>query len=230
MGIGSIAIRDHAYTYFSRSSSDKHETGVLKRTFTLDTCMKWSIWGKPSGILTRWIESGINAYMRFPRLQGRLMLPIPRLRSLLCIHPFFETISPRGKVTFTYQVTENQVDVSVRFDMPVRKRDTLCLLNELSAAWFTAGWTGGVTSPPFAWERVSSDQLPVSFVDQIHGIRFFIDQPSVNPSVPFTLYQGREYNRDLCWAGFCIQIGPLDESQAIPEVQYRIGFTGVALP
>jgi len=24
--------------------------------------------------------------------------------------------------------------------MPVRPKDTLCLLNELSAAWFTAGW------------------------------------------------------------------------------------------
>jgi len=37
MGIGSIALRGHECTYFSRSCTDSTEAGVIKRTFTLDT-------------------------------------------------------------------------------------------------------------------------------------------------------------------------------------------------
>ena len=225
MGIGSIALRDQEYTYFSRSWSDSTEAGVLKRTFTIDTRMRWSIRGKPSGLLTRWIESGIGAYMQLPRLQSIIMRPVLPLRTLLSIHPLFETIPPRGRVIFTYRVTGPHVEVHVEMNVAVRHQDTLCLLNELSAAWFTAGWDGKRTaSPPPGWEKVSSTQLPVSLVDPAHGIRFFMGQPSVNPPVPFTMYRGREHTGDLCWAGFCIELGPLDDSQGLPEVRYCIGF------
>src|SRR5512137_514977 len=86
MGVGSIALRDQDYTYFSRSWTDSKENGVLIRTFSLDTRMKWSIRGKPSSVLTRWIENGISAYMHLPRLQGILMLPVLPLRTLIGIH------------------------------------------------------------------------------------------------------------------------------------------------
>jgi hypothetical protein len=225
MGIGSIAIRNHECTYFSRSCTDSTEAGVIKRTFTLDTRMRWSIRGKPSSLLTRWIEHGISAYMQLPLFQRIIMLPVPAISTLLGIRPLFETIPSRGKVTFAYQVTGNTVEVQVEINAPVGPQDTLCLLNELSAAWFTAGWDGERTvSPPPGWEKVSSAQLPVSLVDPVHGIRFFIGQPSVSPPVPFTIYRGREQTGDVCWAGFCIELGPLDGSQGLPGVQYSIGF------
>ena len=225
MGIGSIAIRDHECTCFSRTWTDVSEAGVLKRTFTLDTRMRWSIRGKPSNLLTRWIEYGISAYMQLPRFQSSIMLPVSPLSTLLDIHPLFETIPSRGKVTFMYRVTGNTVEVQVEINAPVRPQDTLCLLNELSAAWFTVGWDGKrPVSPPPGWEKVSSAQLPVSLVDPVHGIRFFIGQPSVSPPVPFTIYRGREHTGDVCWAGFCIELGPLDGSQGLPGVQYSIGF------
>ncbi len=226
MGIGSIAIRDHEYTYFSRSWKDTEDEGVLKRTFILDTRMSWSMWGRPSEVLTRGIESGIGAYMQLPWLQRFLILMVLPLRTLLGIHPLFETVPSRGEVTFTYRVAGSDVDVQADFDLPVRKEDTLCLLNELSAAWFKAGWEGGrLASPPPGWEKISPEQLPVSLVDPVHGIRFFIDRPSVNPPVPVTLYRGRELNGDHCWTGFCIQVNTPGESQELPVVQYRIGFT-----
>jgi hypothetical protein len=96
MGIGSIALKDQEYTYFSRSWTDSKEDGVLRRTFTLDTRMRWSIRGRPSSVLSRWIENGISAYMQLPRLQGILMLPVLPLRTLIRIHPLFETI-PHGE-------------------------------------------------------------------------------------------------------------------------------------
>ena len=225
MGIGSIALRDHECTYFSRSWTDSTESGVFRRTFTLDTRMMWGIRGRPSNILTRWIESGISAYMQLPWFQSILMLPVLPLRTLLGIHPFFETIPPRGKATFTYRVTGQKVEIQVESTMTVRPKDTLCLLNELSAAWFTAGWDGNRTvSPPPGWEKVGSDQMPVSLVDPIHGIRFFMDRPSVSPSVPHTIYRGREQSGDLCWAGFCLELGPLDGVQEWLEARYCIGF------
>ncbi|MGA2912281.1 MAG: hypothetical protein ABSE07_02060 [Methanoregula sp.] len=231
MGIGSVAIRDHECTYFSRSWTDSAESGALKRTFTFDTRMMWGIRGKMSGILTRWIEYGISAYMQLPRLQSSIMLPVLPLRNLLGIHPVFETIPSRGKVTFTYRVTGHNVDVHVESDMPFRPKDTLCLINELSAAWFTAGWDGKRTvSPPPGWENVGSDQLPVSLVDPVHGIRFFMGWPSVSPSVPHTVYRGREQSGDLCWAGFCLELGPLDGVQESLEARYCIGFSQGAFP
>ena len=231
MGIGSIALRDHECTYFSRSWTDSTESGVLKRTFSIDTRMVWGIRGKPSNFLTRWIESGISAYMQLPWFQRIIMLPVLPLRSLLDIHPVFETIPSRGKVTFTYRVTGHHVDVHVENDMSFRPKDTLCLLNELSAAWFTAGWDGKhATSPPPGWEKVGPDQMPVSLVDPEHGIRFFMGRPSVSPSVPHTIYRGREQSGDLCWAGFCLELGPLNGVQESLEAWYCIGFSQGAFP
>jgi hypothetical protein len=225
MGIGSIALRDREYTYFSRSWIDSTETGVLRRTFTLDTRMRWSIRGKPSSFLTRWIEQGISTYMRHPHLQGIIMLPVLPLRTLLGIHPLFETIPSRGKITFTYRVTGHNIEVHAEIQGPIRPQGTLCLLNELSAAWFTAGWDGKQpVSPPPGWEKVSIARLPVSLVDPVHRIRFFMDKPSVSLPVPITIFLGREYSGDLCWAGFCIELGPLDGPPGLPEVRYCIGF------
>ena len=226
MGIGSIALRDSQSTYFSRSWKDSTEPGILRRTFILDTRIRWSIQGKTSGLLTRWIESGVSIYMHLPSFQNIFMLPVLPLRNLLHIHPLFETISPRGKVTFTYRVTGASVDVQAEIDMQVSRQDTICLLNELSAIWFTAGEDGKrLTSPLPGWEKVRSSRMPASLVDPVHGIRFSISQPSVSLPVPFTIYRGRELNGDHCWAGFCLQLGTLDNSQGLPRVQYCIGFT-----
>jgi len=226
MGIGSIALRDRKYTCFSRSWTDSEEDGVLKRTFTLDTRMRWGIRGKSSSLLTRWIESGTSTYMLHPCLQHIVMLPAFPLRTLLGIHPLLETIPSRGTVTFTYRVTGHHVEVHAEIDVPIGKQGILCLLNELSAAWFTAGWDGKQPArPPPGWEKVSPDQVPVSLLDPVHGIRFFMGKPSVSTPVPFSIFRGRECTGDLCWAGFCIELGPLDGSQEFPEVRYSVGFT-----
>ena len=226
MGIGSVALRRPGCTYFSRSWTDAKEGDRIRRTFTLDTRMSWGIGGRVLGLLTRGMETGISVYMLLPRLQRLLMLPVFPLRNLLGIHPLFETISPLGTVTFTYRVTGNRVEVQVIPDLRLMPQDTLCLLNELSAAWFTAGRDGEEPAPPPpGWEEVRSGQLPVSLVDPAHGIRFSLDSPSTKPPAPFTIWRGREQTGDLCWAGFCIQLRSEDASRELPEVRYSICFT-----
>jgi hypothetical protein len=228
MGIGSIALRDRECTYFSRSWADSSEAGALRRTFTLDTRMRWAIGGKPSSLLTRCIESCVSAYMQLPRFQKFFLLPVFPVRTLLGIHPIFESVPPRGKVTFTYRVNGSHIRVHAEITLSAGEQDTLCLVNELSAAWFTAGWDGNrVSSPPPGWKKVNPDQLPASLVDPVHGIRFFAGQPSVSLPVPFTLYTGRELNGDHCWAGFCIQVESLDGLAGSAVVEYTVGFARV---
>lgn len=229
MGIGSIALRNREYTYFSRECTDSHEDGVFQRTFSLDTRVRWCFLGLPSGVLTRLVESGISAYMRLPWLQDFLLWPVFPLRTLLGIHPLFEPVPPRGQVTFTYRIAADHVDVSVAPEVQAGEGDTLCLLNELSAAWFTTGEVEGRAGhPPPGWEKVGVDSMPVSLVDPVHGVRFSMDRPVADRSVPLTVFRGRERNGDHCWAGFCIELGPLDGSQELPEVRYRIGIAGGA--
>jgi hypothetical protein len=232
MGIGGIALRNRESTYFSRGWTDSHEDGVFRRTFSLDTRMRWAFLGFPSAPLTRFAESGARAYMRSPRLQPFLLWALYPMRTLLGVRPFLEPVAPRGKVTFTYRIAHGHVDVVVAPEIPAAEGETLCLLNELSAAWFTAGWEEGRAGrPPPGWERVRSDDLPVSLVDPVHGVRFFMEMPAATPrSVPLAVYRGRERNGDRCWAGFCIEFGPLDGSGRVPEVQYRIGIAeGVSM-
>jgi len=226
MGLGSVALRDHRYTYFSRSWTDSIDENTLTRTFLIDTRMIWSICEKPSPVLTRLIEYAVRFYMRIPGVQRVLMKPVFPLRTLLRIHPVFELIAPRGTVSFSYRINTNNIEIQVSVEDPLEQQEKLFLLNELSAKWFVAGWHQGRTiAPPPGWEKISEADLPVSLLDPVHGIRFFLDGLSVPTPVPFSIFRGREYHEDLAWAGFCIQLGPAGTLQTIPRITYRIGFS-----
>ncbi len=57
------------------------------------------------------------------------------------------------------------------------------------------------------------------------GSGFFWTACQFLPLSPFSIFQGREYTKDLAWAGFCIQPGPADTIQNLPKIMYRIGFS-----
>ena len=104
---------------------------------------------------------------------------------------------------------------------------TVCLLNELSAEWFTGSVRNGeVGPPPPGWEAIDPHDPPAHLYDPVHGLRFTITAPSVSPPVPTRLFWGRERTGDLCWAGFCLELGPLDALQEPLEARYSIDFTG----
>ena len=224
MGIGSVALRARdGNTFFSRSWEDRYEGDLLFRTYTLDTCMRWGRKGQSSAGISCWIEAGITAYMRLPRLQGLLMRPVSPLRTLLKIDPVFETVPPRGSVTVACRVTEGQVDVAARISGAVRQGDTVCLLNELSAAWFTLGHNGETpTSPPPGWEYCPPGREPLPLFDPVHNLLFSMEGLADGAGVPLTLCRGREQSRDLCWAGFALELGPLEHPGDIPAVRYTI--------
>jgi hypothetical protein len=224
MGIGTVALRSDNDTFFSRSWTDITGDNVFRRIFSLDTRMSWRFRGRPSILLARLIGIGIGLYMKVPWLQDIIIAPAIRLRILIGIEPCFEHVPPRGSVEFTYQVSGRHVDIHVASPMEAGPHETLCLLNELSAAWLTNGWDGTrQVPPPPGWKEVRLAQLPVSLVDPVHGILFCIGKLTVDPPVPYRVYQGREHKGDLCWAGFCIELCPECGSQRFPEVRYTVG-------
>lgn len=224
MGIGSAALRNRRCTYFSRTWTDVDDDGVFRRTFSLDTRMRWTVFGLPSDRLTRFMESAVGVYMRLPRLQTALLHLVFPVRAILGIHPRFETVPSCGRVAFSYRIAPDHVDVRVVPELQAGEEDTLCLLNELGAAWFTAAEDGRATGTRMpGWEKVESERMPVSLVDRAHGVRFSLDRPSTGRAPPVAVYWGRERNGDHSWAGFCIELGPLNGSREFPEVRYRIG-------
>lgn len=231
MGIGSVAVREPTCTYFSRSWDDVAEGHMIRRTFHIDTRMSWSIFGKISPYLTQWIESAIGAYMQLPSFQRILMLPVLPLRRVLSIHPVFETVPSHGQVIMTYIVTDGQVAVQARIHSLTKAGSVICLLNELSAEWFTnAVRNETIVPPPPAWERITPKNPPASLYDPVHGIRFTLLFPSASASimssVESNIFWGREHTGDLCWAGFCLELGPLDGQHDIVEARYSITIDG----
>lgn len=219
VGIGGVALRDRSGTCFSRSWTDRADDG-FERTFLLDTRMAWSVRGRPSPLLARGIESGVGAYMRLPALQP--LRPAPGLRRALQIESRFETAPPAGRVTVTCAVTGGRIDVRAEIRPPVRPKSTVCLLNELSGEWFTAAVRSGeVGPPPPGWEAIDPADPPALF-DPVHGLRFAFGGMSVAPSVPARLFWGRERAGELCWAGFCLELGPLVDPREPVVARYGI--------
>lgn len=231
VGIGGVAVRDRTCTYFSRSWNDRADEDGFGRTYTLDTRMSWSVMGRTSPLLTRWIESAVGAYMRLPSLQRILTLPVLPLRRTLAIDPLFETIPPVGQVTVTCVVQGGRVDVRAEVHPPMKPGSMVCLLNELSAEWFTAAVRNEkIVPPPPGWEMIGPHDPEVHLYDPVHGVRFTMTGPSISSPVPSRIFWGRERTGDLCWAGFCLELGPLDGLQEPLEARYSIGFSGEGCP
>lgn len=232
MGIGGVAVRDRTCTYFSRSWNDRTDDGDgFGRTYTLDTRISWIFMGRPSPLLTRWIESAVGAYMRLPSLQSLLLRPLPPLRSALGIDSCFETVPPVGEVSVTCAVQGGHVDVRVEVHPPIKPGSTVCLLNELSAEWFSAAVRNReIAPPPPGWEAIDPHDPPTYLYDPEHGVRFTLTGPSVSSPAPSRLFWGRERTRDLCWAGFCLELGPLEDLQEPLEARYDIDFSGDGCP
>lgn len=225
MGIGGVALRDHTGTRFSRSWTDREDEG-FERTYLLETRMAWSVAGRPSPLLARAIESGVGVYMRLPALQPLLLRPVPRLQRALRVESGFEAAPPAGRVTVACAVTGGRVDVRAEIHPSAGPESTVCLLNELSGRWFTASVRSGeIGPPPPGWEAINPADPP-GLYDPVHGLRFTFGEATVSPPVSTRLFWGRERAGDLCWAGFCLELGPLADPGEPIVARYGIEFSG----
>jgi hypothetical protein len=226
MGIGTVAIRTKDGTFFSQSAAGNSENSShFTRTFAVDTKMSWGICGTASPLLTRLAEHAIGLYMQHPHLQRYFMAIVPPLRKITGINPVFEKISPCAEVAFTYTIERIAVDVAVRITAGTDLVGTLCILNELSADAFSAGWVDGRTDLPPGWQALPDEMHLPSLYDPVHEIRFSIaDIAGIQPAA-MQLFWGREKAEDLCWAGFCIELRLCKGSPIPSEIRYRIVLT-----
>lgn len=223
MGIGAVAAKHGRTTYFARRWTG---TG-WRRTFVLDTRMGWAFLGCPSRSLAESIEAAVGLYMRTPRLQPVALRTFRPLRRVFCINPVFETVPPAGRATVTLGCRGGCATVQVGIEPPYRPGTTFCLLNELSADVFTASLRDGrIAPPPPPWELLpGGSPLPLLY-DPVRRIRFGVTVDRVPDAVPVRLYWGRERTDDLCWAGFALEIGPLDGDCGPFKVRYTVRVDG----
>jgi hypothetical protein len=208
MGIGCPAVLSNGEPVFSRTCYlKKREKDQIECTFLLDTALKWGITGRPSRLLTGLVNRTVDLYMRHPALQP--LLPLGSgFRSLFLIRPFWFDVSPVAEVQYRYRVKEGSAEMDCRIHGFGRNLPVIYLLNEVGADAFAATWCGGKTlAPPRGWEPCL---IPTErwFYDPSRDLHFRVVMKEVSEGMSMHLFWGREKTRDLCWAGYGIQLVP----------------------
>jgi hypothetical protein len=224
MGIGTVALKDRRFSYFSRGCT----TTVLgadrvEKIFSIDSRMLWARGNSPSVPLTWCLERVNDWYMRWPVLQYLLHLGSSAKR-ILGLNPVFEAVPPVAEVRFTYRIAENRIDVSCTVHPLSGRLPSVFILSELAADVFTRGFSQGKeTKPPSGWARHETGN---DLYDPAHRLIFTLFLRW--SSVPSTAWWGREHMKNLRWAGYSLEF-PRSEGVKEPvSCSYTVCLHGVA--
>jgi len=223
MGIGAVALKGSRFFCFSRTCATREQgPGVIEKEFLIDSRMIWGRKNSPSIPLTRVLDRVADWYMRWPALQPLLCFSSP-VRSALGLKPFFEPIPPVAEARFTYRFNGDKVEVSCSIRPLGEHFTSVVILNELAADTFTHAFSDGeATSPPSGWLQFEPGY---ELYDPVQQIRFGISYSDGERSVPGKLFWGREYTRELRWAGFGIEIPGNEESDEPLSCSYEVWIT-----
>ncbi|MDD1707353.1 MAG: hypothetical protein LUO81_04055 [Methanoregulaceae archaeon] len=203
MGIGTVALKDRNFSYFSLNCNTVvHAPDLVEKTFSIDSRMIWRRKGSPSVPLTWCMERLNDVYMRSPGLQI-LLCPGSHTKRFLGLNPVFEPIPPMADAHFTYRIARSQIDVSCTIRSLAGRLPTVFILNELAADSFTQAFSQGkAMKPPSGWARHEPGS---DLYDPVHRLRFTFSPQSLGKSVPSTVWWGREHTNNLRWAGYSIE-------------------------
>ncbi|MDD1679712.1 MAG: hypothetical protein LUO93_11090 [Methanomicrobiales archaeon] len=208
LGIGCPVALDYGETVFSRTHYEwKEQEGCYECTFSLDTGLGWGITGQRSRVLSQLVNGAVDLYMKHPALQPLLLIG-NIFRSFFLIRPVWYEIPAKTEVEFRYQIKGDSVEITCRihghgWDLP-----TICLLNELGGEAFCTSWSEGEeVAPPRGWECYPHP-LEQWLFDPSRGLHFRIALGRVSEGIATHLFWGRERTRDLCWAGYGIELVP----------------------
>ncbi len=223
MGLGSPALKTEHGTYFSRSCvTDVAGDGRVVKVFRMDTELAWGAFGRPSHALTHFFGRIGEVYMHVPPLQ--IFLPLGTLfRTVGRIRPAPVRISPMAEIVFKYRISGTTVEVSCRIRALQDRLPRIYLLNELGADIFRAGWRdGALTAPPPGWKELPEDSRAGLYAPE-HRLLFRISDITTGGTAGHRVYWGRERTRDICWAGFEIEVEPPAGAREI-DCRYTISF------
>ena len=223
MGIGAVALECRGRFCFAKDCSTEVTTPYhFGKTFVVDSRMSWGRKGIPTVPLTRILDMVSEIYMKMPLLQPLLAVSSP-LRTAFGITPSFEPIPPLAEARFVYRRVGDTLEVCCTITPLGPGITRIFLLNELAADSFTQGYYGGnATPPPTGWREHEPGH---DLYDPVRGIRFGISPADRGDPIPGKVFWGREYTKDLCWAGFGIELALPDDAQEPVSCSYRIPFT-----
>lgn len=222
MGIGTVALKDSRFSYFSRNCTTiEYAPNLIKKTFFIDSRIVWGVGGYASVPLTWCLERTNEVYMRLPGLQI-LLSPGSHIKRVLGLNPVFEPIPPLAVSQFTYRMDDNRIDVSCTIRPLNEQLFSVFVLNELAADTFTHAFSDGeAIKPPSGWIRHEPGN---DFYDPEHRIRFIFPPKSLQVSIPSTIWWGREHTRNLRWAGYSIEFPDCHGKMAPISCSYSVLF------
>ena len=99
---------------------------------------------------------------------------------------------------------------------------SICILNELAADAFTHGFSSGKQAPPpTGWLECGPGN---EFYDPVRGLRFRISCLDEEQPMPGKVFWGREYTKELRWAGFVIELDGAGIIDRQLSCAYRVRF------
>jgi hypothetical protein len=223
MGIGAVALECRGRFCFAKDCTTEVTTPYhFGKTFVVDSRMSWGRKGIPTAPLTRILDRVSEIYMKMPLLQPLLAVSSP-FRTAFGIAPSFEPIPPLAEARFEYRSVGDTLEVSCTITPLGPGITRIFLLNELAADSFTRGYHGGnATPPPTGWREHEPGH---DLYDPVRGIRFGISSAARGDPIPGKVFWGREHTKELCWAGFGIELGSTGTVREPVSCSYRIRFT-----
>jgi hypothetical protein len=247
MGIGTVALKVGGVTLFSQKYRDDPTDGnKYVRTYSLDTALWIGIKGLPLFQLTRIREAMVGFYKEHPKFQGFQLAAGRKMRRLFQVKRVFRKTEPTGEARILYEIHKNEntneVQIAATISSFKEVNGKICLMNEMGADWFTEARKQDKTiGAPTAWEDLTYDKISTGEADQTskkqevypslyaptYDLFFDIQDIVVSHKLPYKVYWGREKTKELCWAGFTIEINAM-QNQPFPEnvrCTYKIVFT-----
>jgi len=199
-------------TYFSRSaelSITENQTKRIVKDFYLDTVSQ-KVWRNriftDDSLYQIFSRNLMKIYRKYPR--SRIVIfPFIKLRTKLGIHTQFTKMHHRGKITITYQIKSNSVEIEANLARLNKKNLVkVLLLNEQGATcfrkFFDADGVQLIDEKIGVWDQVDADWACLSNEKKTLGFRIQ-NLPNCK------LLRGREVIKDrLSWAGMAYEVDP----------------------
>lgn len=204
MGMGAVSVSSAGFHYFASIIKINHSRDKVEVVLTIDKMLIQTIYGIQSKFFTLLSEKICTSIYKERETYQRIGFSIGAwINFMLRLKVKFITVAPLGQFVLNYQVSENTLLVDLSGDLE-RAVDEIYVMNELSAARFHAALKGGKTvEPPTGWQL--ADAKSQLYCEEC-GLAFSTKALGKPKNLDATLYWGREFGKDHCWAGFIYKL------------------------
>jgi hypothetical protein len=209
MGIGAVAARTGGFTYFGVPTCTRIVGRRVAKHFRIDRRLVWTLWGRPSMLLTRLGARSTGAFMSRPLLQRTLMHVriLAFVKRLLGLGIALEQVPPVASARVLYAIDGRGVRVAARLAASSHATTVFYVMNELSADAFGAAVKAGRrVRVPSSWEPLDPAGDSPSFCCEARALRFTFGGAQATPGVPVRSFWGREHAPGINWAGFELEL------------------------